>query len=88
MIVHNKFKTFFYLLLDSIHLINSPKKDKDEKPTKWEIFLDQIIDSVIIGGIAGLSAYVAAGSDASIKTAVVTFLLTFFIKMKEYRKIK
>jgi hypothetical protein len=52
----------------------------------WVLF-DQILDSVIVGGITGVSAYVYAGEDASWKAATLSFLLTFLIKMKEYRKI-
>jgi len=46
-----------------------------------------MLDSIIVGGITGVSAYIYAGSDASMKAAILSFLLTFLIKMKEYRKI-
>ena len=54
---------------------------------KINILCDQVLDSVIVAGIAGVSAYVYAGQDASVKAAVLSFMLTFLIKMKEYRKI-
>jgi hypothetical protein len=54
---------------------------------KVNILCDQVLDSVIVAGITGVSAYVYAGQDASVKAAVLSFVLTFLIKMKEYRKI-
>ena len=58
-----------------------------EKPTKTSIFVEQIIDSAIVGGISAISAYVAAGIEASFKGAVIGFLLAFLIKLKEYRNL-
>ena len=55
--------------------------------TKVSVLCDQILDSVIVGGITGVSAYIYAGQDAGFKAAALSFLLTFLIKMKEYRKI-
>jgi hypothetical protein len=54
---------------------------------KVNILCDQVLDSVIVAGITGVSAYVYAGQDAYFKAAVLSFVLTFLIKMKEYRKI-
>lgn len=47
---------------------------------------DQVLDSLIVGGITGISAYIYAGQEVSLKAAILSFLLTFLIKMKEYRK--
>jgi len=58
------------------------------KRTKVNVFIDQIIDSVIVGGITALSTYVSAGAEASVKSAVIAGVLTFLIKLKEYRGIK
>jgi hypothetical protein len=55
--------------------------------SKTGILVDQILDSSIVAGITGVSAYIYAGQDASWKAAALSFLLTFLIKMKEYRKI-
>ena len=56
--------------------------------SKAEIIIDQIIDSLIVGGIAGFSAYIASGPDASFKVFGLAFGMTFLIKFKEYRGIK
>jgi hypothetical protein len=72
----------------SLHIINACSAGVSLKSSKLEVLCDQIIDSAIVGGITGVSAYVAAGENASITAAVLSFVLTFLIKMKEYRKIK
>lgn len=58
------------------------------KQSKLEILCDQLIDSLTVGGIAGLSTYIAAGESATFKVFSLAFGLTFLIKLKEYRKIK
>jgi hypothetical protein len=58
-----------------------------ESNSRINVVCDQILDSAIVGGITGISAYVYGGEDISLKAAVLSFLLTFLIKMKEYRKI-
>ena len=55
--------------------------------SKINILCDQILDSAIVAGITGVSAYIYAGQDASLKAAFLSFVLMFLIKMKEYRKI-
>ena len=59
-----------------------------EKPSKIEIFINQVTDSLIVGGIAGFSAYVAVGDNATFKVFGIAFGLTFLVKLKEYRGIK
>lgn len=59
----------------------------EEKPSKLEIFTEQVIDSAIVGGIAGISTYVASGSNATLKVALIAFGLTMLYKLKEYRKL-
>jgi hypothetical protein len=59
----------------------------DSKADKRSILCDQILDSAIVGGITGISAYIYGGGDVSLKAAVLSFLLTFLIKMKDYRRI-
>jgi hypothetical protein len=57
------------------------------KKSKTDTLRDQILDSLIVSGITGISALIYAGGDASLKSAILSFVLTFLIKMKEYRKI-
>lgn len=75
-------------LKNRLRIINACGSAKNAKLRRIEILCDQIIDSVIVGGITGISAYITAGEDASFKSAILAFLLTFLIKMKEYRKIR
>jgi hypothetical protein len=75
-------------LRERLRIVNACRPGDASKSSKMEILCDQIIDSVIVGGITGISAYFAAGESASLKSAVLAFLLTFLIKMKEYRKVK
>jgi hypothetical protein len=59
----------------------------ENPPTRLEIFCNQIIDSLVVGGIAGVSAFTAAGENAGFKVFALAFGITFLIKLKEYRKI-
>jgi hypothetical protein len=68
--------------------ISGSTKACDKKPSKLEILCDQLIDSLTVGGIAGFSAYIAAGNDATLKVFGIAFGLTFLVKLKEYRGIK
>lgn len=72
----------------ALHIISACNTSENAKSSRFAIFCDQIIDSTIVGGITGISAYIAAGENASINSALLAFLLTFLIKMKEYRNIK
>lgn len=76
------------VLKGRLHIISACSSSDDAKSSRLSVLCDQIIDSTIVGGITGISAYIAAGQDASFKSAVLAFLLTFLIKMKEYRKIR
>ena len=76
------------MLKSRLHIISACKSSAKAKSSRISILCDQIIDSLIVGGIAGVSAYVSAGAEVSLKSAALAFLLTFLIKMKEYRKIK
>lgn len=62
----------------------------DEQPqvTTVRLLLEQLLDSLIIGGIGGFTSYVAAGEAATLKGFLIAFGLAFLVKMKEYRKIK
>ena len=75
-------------LKDRLHIISVCNSSAKAKSSRISILCDQIIDSLIVGGITGVSAYVSAGAEVSLKSAALAFLLTFLIKMKEYRKIK
>jgi hypothetical protein len=52
-----------------------------------DVLIEQIVDSAIVGGISGVSAYIAAGENASFKTFFIAFALMFLVKLKEYRKL-
>jgi len=70
-----------------LHIVHYNPTPNNKKRTRVDVLVDQIIDSAIVGGIAGLSAYVSAGVDASWKSALIAGVLTFLIKLKEYRNI-
>jgi hypothetical protein len=70
-----------------LQLTQSSSKQTEAKPTTLQIFLNQLLDSAIVGGIAGLSAYLAAGDEATFKVLGLAFTLTFLFKLKDYRKI-
>lgn len=53
------------------------------KPAWWEVFLEQLLNSVIVGGIAGLSTL--ASGEASWKVALIAFGLTALIELRKYR---
>lgn len=69
-------------------VLSISKSNSSSKPSKLEILCEQLLDSVIVGGITALSTYVSVGGDATWKSAAIAFGLTFLIKLKEYRKIE
>lgn len=69
------------------HLANSAA-GCPEKRTRLEVFCEQIVDSLIVGAIGGITSFVGSGEAATLQGFVVAFGLAFLIKMKEYRKIK
>ncbi len=71
-------------ILNLMRGIKSPAK----KLSRAEIFCDQLVDSLIVGGIGGFTTFLAAGEDATLKGFAIAFGLAFLVKMKEYRKIK
>lgn len=75
------------VLVDRLNIIRACKAAVGLKSSRINVLCDQVLDSIIVGGITGVSAYVYAGEDVSLKSAVLSFLFTFLIKMKEYRKI-
>ena len=70
-----------------LNIIRAFKSAVNAGSNKVSVLCDQILDSLIVGGITGVSAYIYGGEDISLKAAILSFLLTFLIKMKEYRKI-
>lgn len=62
--------------------------DEHRQVTTVRLLLEQLLDSLIIGGIGGFTSYVAAGEAATPKGFLIAFGLAFLLKMKEYRKIK
>ena len=72
-----------------LRLVNTTRNcTAEEAQTRISLFIEQVIDSCIVGGIGGFSTYISAGEDATLKGFVVAFSLAFLFKMKEYRKIK
>jgi len=70
-----------------LNVVGSSQPKPNEKRTKLDVLLEQILDSLIVGGITGLSTYISAGVDASWKSALISGALVFLIKLKEYRGI-
>ena len=80
-------KRLSLLFSDRLKIMRVCNAATSSAASKTGILFDQVLDSAIVAGITGVSAYVYAGQDASWKAAGLSFLLTFLIKMKEYRKI-
>lgn len=80
-------KRLSLLFSDRLKLIRVCNSANSSGQSRMDILCDQIFDSVIVAGITGISTYVYAGQDASMKAAILSFALTFLVKMKEYRKI-
>jgi hypothetical protein len=76
------------LFKDRLKIIKLCGCAESSMPSKADILCEQILDSTIVGGVAGVSTYIAAGSQASFESAVLAFVFTFLIKLKEYRKIQ
>lgn len=76
-------------LLDcGLNIIRACIVSHDSTTSKLDILINQVFDSTIVGGITGISAYISGGEHVSVASALLGFLLTFLIKMKEYRKIQ
>jgi seryl-tRNA synthetase len=80
-------KRLKFLFGGRLKIVRVCSSTDSSKPNKTRVLCDQILDSIIVAGITGVSTFVYAGQDASLKAALLSFLLTFLIKMKEYRKI-
>jgi hypothetical protein len=79
-----EYKKYSFKLL---RLTKSAVDETEKPPSRTEIFCNQLMDSAVVGGISGISAFVAAGENAALKVLVIAFALTFLVKLKEYRKI-
>lgn len=66
---------------------NPAPKPPKQKGMKWGVFLEQCINSLIVGAIAGLSALAVAGPDAGGKTALIAFAMTALTELRKYRGI-
>ena len=51
----------------------------------WDVLLEQLLNSAIVGGIAGLSTL--ASGEASWKVALIAFGLTALIELRKYREL-
>lgn len=58
------------------------------KRTRTDVFVEQVTDSGIVAGIAGLSTYVASDPMTATHAGVIAFGLTFLVKLKEYRGLQ
>jgi len=74
--------------LSLLRIANTATKTATASLSKLEVFCNQLVDSFIVGGIAGLSAYLAAGDTATFKVFGLAFAMTFLVKMKDYRGLK
>jgi hypothetical protein len=75
------------LFSDRLKIMRMCNSASSSETNRISVVCDQILDGAIVAGITGISTYIYAGQDTSIKAAVLSFALTFLIKMKEYRKI-
>ena len=57
-------------------------------PKKIEIFMEQLINSGVVAGIAYFSILIASPEAASPAVAMNAFGLTFLIELRKYRKIQ
>ena len=64
----------------------SPNPSPRKKGIIWGVFIEQLINASIVGGIAGLAAF-SAGADVGLKTAIIAFGMTFLLELRKYRKI-
>lgn len=60
----------------------------NEKTSKLEVLTDQLIDSLIVGGIAFFSTLIVNNGIPNYGASAIAFGIAFLIKMKEYRNIK
>lgn len=78
----NTAKRISVFLGGRLNIIRACRSAVKTESSKISVLCDQILDSTIVDGIAGISAYIYAG-EVSLKAGVLSFLLTFLIKMKE-----
>lgn len=58
------------------------------KSTAQGVFVEQLVDSAIVAGIAGISVLaISPDQTLPIKAALISFTLTFLLKLKEYRHL-
>jgi hypothetical protein len=77
-----------HMLKCGLNIVSACISSENAKASKFDILCNQILDSIIVGAIAGVSTYVSGGDHVSVASVVFGFLLTFLIKMKEYRNIQ
>jgi hypothetical protein len=76
------------MLKCGLNIVNACVSSENAKTSKFDVLCNQVFDSLIVGAIVGISTYVSGGEHVSVASAVLGFLLTFLIKMKEYRNIQ
>lgn len=73
----------------SVNVVNTLKPcAKDKEPSKYDILIDQLLNSAIVGGIAWISQIATTHNIGSGEGFLVGFGLTFLIKLRDYRGIK
>ena len=58
--------------------LGSPKKF-------WQVLIEQLLNSFIVGSIAGLAALSANNWDITWRVALYSFALTLLLEMRKYR---
>ena len=64
----------------------TPNTSKRKRRGYGSILAEQVINALIVGGIAGLSS-LGANVETSWKAGAIAFGLTFLIEMRKYRKL-
>ncbi len=72
-----------------LNLLAGTNSGEPKKPSALDVFTEQIVDSLIVAGISGVSVLLAAPSDSPlpIRAATLAFIITMLVKLKEYRKL-
>ena len=54
----------------------------------WDVFLQQVLDSFIVGGITFFATLASGNTTYDFRAGIIAFGITFLTKLKEYRKIE
>ena len=73
-------------VIEAVEEPGSPPVVRIRKKNKRQKFIDAVIDSVVVGGIAGLST-LAAAPDATLNVVISSAGMAFLLKLKGLRKM-